>query len=478
MIHNPSLRGKPIGIQQKNLVVTCNYEARSLGVEKLMPIKLAKQACPSLILILGEDLKKYRDMSEQIYHTLQTFSPLVEKLGLDENFIDVSELIDNLSPSINQFVGHIYNSEDEFCQCGCKARLIKGSFIAQQIRDKLKEELEISCCAGIAHNKLLAKLVGATHKPNQQTTLLPSFSLTLIESLNSPRNIPGIGSSTFKKLESLEIDTIKKLQLADIGLLSQALGVKTAKQIQELSYGIDQRQVKITDKPKSIGAEDGFPSVTTFEDIQAKLKHLLLRVWALVEKDGRRPSQVKLTVRKLLDHPTKHSVRESRQTQIDASWLAGVKKLVPLNSIQESKILSILENLFDKIIAGASKWQVTLVGISFTGLPTDSPQKNSIHKYFGAPSSSQESRSSQESHSSQESTSSIRKHFGTGLKDEPLAKRARHESSESGRCPEGIDPDVFHQLPADIQNELVAHHQRTSSSASKPKNISDYFRRL
>ena len=515
MIHNPSLRGTPVGIQQKNLVVTCNYEARSLGVEKLMSVKLAKQACPALVLILGEDLKKYRDMSERIYHTLQTFSPLVEKLGLDENFIDVSELIANAPFSKDQLAGHIYKNEHESCQCGCKLRLIKGSIIAQNMRDKLKEELGISCCAGIAHNKLLAKLVGATHKPNQQTTLFPVSSLALIESLNSPRNIPGIGSSSFKKLESLEIYTIKNLQSADIGILSRAFGAKMANQIQELSYGIDQRQVKITDKPKSIGAEDGFPTATTIEDIHERMKCLLQRVWTLVEKDGRRPSQVKLTVRKLVDDPGKHSVRESRQTQIDASWLAGVKKLVPLNPIQESKILSILENLFNKITAGATKWQVTLIGISFTGLPTDSPQKNSIQNYFGTSSSSQEPNSSirnsptknsipkyfetsplpQEpsswirnspqknsiqnyfgaSSSSQEASSSIRKHFGTDLKEEPAAKRIRYES---GRCPEGIDPDVFRQLPADIQDELIAANPKTTGSTSKPKNISQYFRRL
>ena len=495
MIHTPSLRGKPIGIQQKNLVVTSNYEARSLGVEKLMPVNLAKQICPTLILIFGEDLKKYRDMSQRIYQTLQTFSPLVEKLGLDENFIDVSELVSNMSPATEQLVGHIYKSENESCQCGCKARLIKGSIIAQEIRDRLKEELEISCCAGIAHNKLLAKLVCATHKPNQQTTLLPAFSLALIGSLDSPRNIPGIGSSTYKKLESLEIDTIRKLQSADIAVLSQIFGTKTANLIQELSCGIDQRQVRITDKPKSIGAEDGFPTVTTLVDIQVRMRSLLQRVWPLVEKDGRRPSQIRLTVRKLLDHPTKHSIRESRQTLIDPFCLAGVKKLVPLNSVQESKMLATLESLFNKIIAGAIKWQVTLVGISFTGLPIESPQKNSIQKYFGT-SSSQEPCTSTRRHSEIESKEEkvtkeekvmkeetvMKKKTvvkeETEIREEPATKRARYESNESKKCPAGIDPDVFRELPVDIQNELIAAHPRTPSPGPRPKHISQYFRRL
>ena len=502
MILNPSLCGKPVGIQQKNLVVTCNYEARSLGVEKLMSVKQAQQICPGLVLVLGEDLKKYREMSEQIYQVLQTFCPFVEKLGLDENFIDVTELVSNLSSSAQALVGHIYKSEDELCQCGCKTRLFRGSIIAQEMRNKLKEELGITCCAGIAHNKLLAKLVGATHKPNQQSTVLPASCLALIESLTSPRNIPGIGSSTFKKLDSLEINTVKKLQVADILVLTRLLGEKTANQIQQLSFGIDERQVKITDKPKSIGAEDGFPTATTVGDIRVKMKLLLRRVWILIEKDGRKPSQVKLTVRKIIDHPSKHSIRESRQTVLDPTWLAGIQKLVPLNPAQEAKILTVLVNLFDKIVANSTSWLVTLIGISFSGLPTDSPPKNTIQKYFAASGSSSEDVP----------RNSIRKFVGNSLSSKPdeeppvkrmrincidqsvlselpleirnevMAEMERQSSSQQSkgeavdpRCPQGVDNDVFRQLPTDIQEELIASHRKDDSKA---KTISQYFRKL
>jgi len=441
-ILNPSLCGKPLGIQQKNIVVTCNYEARSQGVHKLMFVKDAKAVCPSLILANGEDLKKYREFSERIYDSLRTFSPMVEKLGLDENFIDVTDII-----TINnkEIVGHYFDSIEEDCLCGCKERLAAGSHLSQLMRNRLKEELGITCCAGVAHNKLLAKLAGASHKPNQQTTVFPSSAGALVKSLNSARSLPGIGSSTSKKLESeLCIQTVEQLRSADLRQLERVLGPKIAQRIQQLSFGIDNDPVRITDRPKSIGAEDGFPTVRSADiaEIRVKMKRLLERVWDLVKKDGRHPSRVKLTVRRIIQ-ADKPSVRESRQIALDHG---------PKTTQQEDRILIVLMQLFENMTAGPSSWQVTLLGISFSGLGEQESKGSSIQKYF---------RTSSET-------------------ELPPAKRARLlESGDyagpssnsiqqgSSSCPPGVDPDVFNELPVDIQKELLATAQPSSSQSSR-----------
>ena len=77
------------------------------------------------------------------------------------------------------------------CPCGCHHRLAVGSQIASDIRSAMAIELNVTCCAGIAHNKLLAKVVGSHRKPNQQTTLLTCHALALIASLKTARQIPG-----------------------------------------------------------------------------------------------------------------------------------------------------------------------------------------------------------------------------------------------------------------------------------------------
>ena len=78
------------------------------------------------------------------------------------------------------------------CSCGCHERLRVGSQLAADIREGLNRELGITCCGGIAHNKLLSKLVAGSHKPNQQTTLFPENTGSLMHSLKSVRNIPGM----------------------------------------------------------------------------------------------------------------------------------------------------------------------------------------------------------------------------------------------------------------------------------------------
>ncbi|KAI9556726.1 hypothetical protein GHT06_016517 [Daphnia sinensis] len=486
MILNPSLRGKPLGIKQKNIVVTCNYEARALGVEKLMTIKSALEKCPSLILANGEDLKKYREMSEKIYQVLQSYSLFVEKLGFDENFIDVTHKVVKC-PEVPQVItGHTFQDSDGICACGCTERLAQGSFIAQKMRDRLRDELGITSCAGIAFNKLLAKLIGTTHKPNQQTTLLSTSSLSLIKSLKHPRNIPGIGSAINRKLEALGIDTIEKLQSAEIFKLTEALGAKIANQIQQLSFGIDNSHVKITDRPKSIGAEDGFTPIRSEVEVQKKLTCLLDRVLELVEKDGRKPSQLKLTVRKL--HPSSHSVRESRQTTIEYATETGSSTHQgPGGEKQKVKLMTTLKNLFEKIIDCDVSWQVTLLGISFSGFPSSnsaSPVKNSINKYFHLKASSSRSEEPQPPAKRGRFDESVLQELPPDIRQEVLQDMQNQLPSSDAQkptdfnCPKGIDPLVFYELPMEIREELLAEERMKKQTIKrKPNNLLQYFRK-
>lgn len=123
------LRTKPLGIQQKNIIVTCNYIAREFGIRKLMLLKDAKRLCPHLTLVNGEDLTHYRKMSARIFDILLTFTPFVEKLGMDENWLDVSEIVNKKLEELGDSEcvpdGHIYPADASLgsCCCGCEKRL-------------------------------------------------------------------------------------------------------------------------------------------------------------------------------------------------------------------------------------------------------------------------------------------------------------------------------------------------------------------
>ena len=73
-------------MQQKQIVVTCNYEARRRGLHKLQLISEAKKVCPDVVILLGEDLTRFRDASKRLYSFLTGFvwGEKVERLGFDE----------------------------------------------------------------------------------------------------------------------------------------------------------------------------------------------------------------------------------------------------------------------------------------------------------------------------------------------------------------------------------------------------------
>ena len=80
---------------------------------------------------------------------------------------------------------------DNGCSCGCFSRMAMASSLAAEMRKSLYDNLGLTSSAGISHSKVLAKLVGKIHKPNQQTTILPTFAGEFLSSKNV-REIPGM----------------------------------------------------------------------------------------------------------------------------------------------------------------------------------------------------------------------------------------------------------------------------------------------
>ncbi|KZO95091.1 DNA/RNA polymerase [Calocera viscosa TUFC12733] len=209
-LRNPWLVGKPVGVQQKGLLATASYEARALGVDKLCTLREAKQRCPSLILVNGEDLTLYRYYSRRVFNLVRSVLGTcpVEKLGMDEVFCDVTEMItehlaelEGTSPgpqgrwfSLAQADPTEHSENKGFWynpSLGCPGHtipepeatntvnsgteppteIVVASHLANHIRHLILTQIGLGSSAGIAYNKTLAKLVGNLHKPHQQTTL-------------------------------------------------------------------------------------------------------------------------------------------------------------------------------------------------------------------------------------------------------------------------------------------------------------------
>ncbi|XP_060071164.1 DNA polymerase iota-like [Ylistrum balloti] len=396
MMRNPKLRDKPLGIQQKYIVVTCNYVARRYGVTKLMGINEALDRCPNLVLVKGEDLTHYRQVSYRISEFLQQYTHHVERLGMDENFLDVSDLVKQRQESghsRSDVMGHQFLLEQDnntleddkgnvcrltVCNCGCRERLTVGSQIAADIRDALHQELDITCCAGISYSKLLSKLVAGKHKPNQQTTLFPEQTAKFMATVGQVRRIPGIGSTTSKKLAALGIVTLQDLQQFDLSVLKQELGPKQAVVIQQLSFGIDDSPVVTFGRPQTLSDEDSFKRCSTIEDARSKVKELLTSLTKRLLDDGRTPQTLRLTIRKLTTADKKWTNRESRQCPIPGHVMSS------LSSDKLERLIDHLEEitmtLFSKLVNIKDPFHLTLMNIAFCSLVEKS--KNAISSFF------------------------------------------------------------------------------------------------
>ncbi|KAA8648729.1 putative DNA polymerase iota [Aspergillus tanneri] len=245
-VERPALKSLPLAVQQKQIVVTCNYEARRRGLRKLQLVREAKQICPDVVVVLGEDLSRFRDASKDLYLFLRRFvwGGRVEKLGFDELFLDVTDMITynvallNRNDLEHSFFhldrqdpmqgfqydatkphGPTYPVENDNSSTpvapvdstSLYARLLVASHLAGYLRTQLEDQKGYTASVGISTSKLLAKLVGNTNKPNSQTTLLPPYlaagpgsQSNVLDFLyaHEIRKIPGIGSKIVQRVTS------------------------------------------------------------------------------------------------------------------------------------------------------------------------------------------------------------------------------------------------------------------------------------
>jgi DNA polymerase-4 len=225
---NPSLRGKPVGVggsDRRGVLTTANYEARKYGCRSAMPVFKALALCPHLVLVPCQfDL--YRAVSSQIRAIFGRFTGLIEPLSLDEAYLDVS---------------HLQSS---------------GAAIAREIRAQIFEETGLTASAGIASNKLIAKIASDWHKPNGQKQVTDDELPAFIAALPVGR-IWGVGKKMREKLTALRIETCGDLQQLDQIELSQRFG-KWGLELWHLCRGIDDRPVSPDRISKSVSSENTF----------------------------------------------------------------------------------------------------------------------------------------------------------------------------------------------------------------------------
>jgi len=228
---NPSLIDKPviIGGGQRGVVATCCYIARMSGIHSAMPMFTAKKKCPDAIII-RPDLKKYSYVSKQIRQLMNTLTPEVEPLSIDEAFLNLSgtEKLHKASPAKTL------------------ARFAK----------KIEDEIGVSVSIGLSHNKFLAKIASDLDKPRGMALIGKSETMEFL----APKPISiiyGVGKIFTKTLKDDGFVNIGQLQNHDQNDLIRRYGDMGAR-LYRLSKGEDHRGITTRQKVKSVSNETTF----------------------------------------------------------------------------------------------------------------------------------------------------------------------------------------------------------------------------
>ena len=240
---NPELKGKPIavgGSEVRGVVSAASYEARKFGVRSAVSGVQAKKLCPDLIFVRPR-FDRYNEISKKIRKIFHDYTDLVEPLSLDEAYLDVTQNKKG-NPS--------------------------ASLIAQEIRQRIFEEVGLTASAGISINKFVAKVASDYNKPNGQKTVSPNEVEEFLENLDV-KKFYGIGKVTTEKMYQLGIFTGKDLKSKTKEYLEEHFG-KSGGFYYYIVRGIHNSEVKPNRTTKSVAAEHTFNENLTSEIFMEK----------------------------------------------------------------------------------------------------------------------------------------------------------------------------------------------------------------
>jgi DNA polymerase-4 len=270
-LDNPALRGKPILFGTDDLrgvVTTASYEARPFGCHSAQPMAVAKRLCPHAIVVPTR-FERYREISEQMFTILESFTPIVQPLSIDEAFLDVS---------------------------GSERLHGSGVDIARKLKQRVREQLCLTASVGVAPNKFLAKLASDLEKPDGLTVIDESSVDKILPPLPVTK-IWGIGPKTAKHLESMFIRTIADLRRDSDATLNRLLGDDAAR-IRNLAFGRDERAVVTDSDAKQISQERTFRiNIAEPEIVRGEIQQQAQQVARRLRRHGLRAGGVTIKIR-------------------------------------------------------------------------------------------------------------------------------------------------------------------------------------
>ncbi len=265
---DPTLRGRAIAVGG-SVVLAASYEARATGVRAGMAGWRARQLCPG-IRFVGGHFEEYQRHGDRVMDVLRDFTPWVERVSIDEAFLDVAGAI------------HLFGDPSE---------------IAAAARRRVRREIGLPLSVGVARTKHLAKIASQVAKPDGQVTVRPLDERAFLDPL--PVELMwGVGPSTQRRLAAAGIRTIGDLAAAPGAALEHLLGRAVGSHLSQLAVNADPRRIEPPRRAASVGAQAALGQrEASPELVRVTLAYLADRVTGRLRGAGRAGRTVTVRVR-------------------------------------------------------------------------------------------------------------------------------------------------------------------------------------
>ena len=256
LLDRPELAHLPVvvaGRSLRSVVTAANYPARKFGVRSAIPLSQALRLCPDAI-VLEPHFEKYRHFSKKVMAIFDDVTPVVERLGIDEAFLNVA---------------------------GARGVFGPPAVVGELIRQRVFEETGLRCSVGAASTKFVAKLASGRAKPDGLLVVPASETLAFLHPLPVGA-LWGVGAATEETLTKRGLKTIGDIARTPLATLQRAVGDASGRKLHELANGVDPRSVTAGVAEKSIGHEMTFETDVT--DVEHLRRELLREATAVGER--------------------------------------------------------------------------------------------------------------------------------------------------------------------------------------------------
>ena len=322
---DPSLRGRPVAVGG-GVVLAASYEAKARGVRAGMAGWRARQLCPDLV-VAGGHFREYQRLGDLVIDVLRDVTPHVERISIDEAFLDVTGSV------------HLFGPPGE---------------IAAGLRRRVLSEIGLVISVGAATTKHLAKVASQVAKPDGVVVVEPGHERAFLDPL--PVGLLwGVGPVTRDRLASRGIRTVGQLGRSDPAALRDLLGVAAGAKLGALAVNADPRSVRGGHSARSVGAQSALGRrVATDDLVAATLGHLADRVAGRMRAKGVAGRTITVRVR----FPGLRSVTRSRTLSLP---IASTRTVAEVGAELVGRALA----------EHPGEREVTLLAISVSGLTTE-----------------------------------------------------------------------------------------------------------